>query len=157
MKTFRWNIHKFQSFPTDLDFIFNRHNTYLRAKREVQLLISQGILRVFYLVINLNFFHNVKLKMFSVDQTPVLLLYLFYSSDICTIKYRAMVDTFLPGSNNSGEWVLSKVGLHGGDFHFENLCIAFPCTIRTNLLYWCHLVSIGKNVVFYVLLVVRIY
>ena len=54
--------------------------------------------------------------MLSGDKTPFLLLYLFYSSDICTIKYSAMVDTFLPGSNNSGEWVLSKVSLHGGYF-----------------------------------------
>ena len=65
---------------------------------------------------------------FSGDQTPVLLLYLFYSSDICTIKYSAMVDTFLPGSNNSGEWVLIKVSFHGGYSYFQNLCLAFPCT-----------------------------
>ena len=31
------------------------------------------------------------------------------------------------------------------------------CTMRTNLLNWCNLVSISKNVVFYVFLVVRIY
>ena len=30
-------------------------------------------------------------------------------------------------------------------------------TMRTNLLNWCHLVSISKNVVFYAFLVVRIY
>ena len=30
-------------------------------------------------------------------------------------------------------------------------------TMRTDLLNWCHLVSISKNVVFYVFLVVRIY
>ena len=30
-------------------------------------------------------------------------------------------------------------------------------TMRTNLLNWCNLVSISKNVVFYVSLVVRIY
>ena len=29
--------------------------------------------------------------------------------------------------------------------------------MRTNLLNWCNMVSISKNVVFYVLLVVRIY
>ena len=30
-------------------------------------------------------------------------------------------------------------------------------TMRTNLLNWCNLVSISKNVVFYAFLVVRIY
>ena len=30
-------------------------------------------------------------------------------------------------------------------------------TMRTNLLNWCHLVSISKNIVFYAFLVVRIY
>ena len=30
-------------------------------------------------------------------------------------------------------------------------------TMRTNLLNWCHLVSVSKNVVFYAFLVVRIY
>ena len=33
----------------------------------------------------------------------------------------------------------------------------FWYTMRTNLLNWCNLVSISKNVVFYVSLVVRIY
>jgi hypothetical protein len=31
------------------------------------------------------------------------------------------------------------------------------CTMRTNLLNWCNLVSTSKNVVFYAFLVVRIY
>ena len=33
----------------------------------------------------------------------------------------------------------------------------FPFTVRTTLLNWCNLVSISKNIVFYLFLVARIY
>ena len=49
----------------------------------------------------------------------------------------------------------------GGKKEVEEMAVSIveflKITIRTNLLNWCNLVSISKNIVFYAFLLVRIY
>ena len=51
-------------------------------------------------------------------------------------------------------WCLASAGIN---WFMGCLGRAILLTIRTNLLNWCNLVSISKNIVFYAFLVVRIY
>ena len=66
-------------------------------------------------------------------------------------KYEAREGGFAPG----GATLHSMMTPHGNYFYFEKYVLT--CTMRTNLLNWCNLVSISKKVVFYAFLVVRIY
>ena len=71
-----------------------------------------------------------------------------------------LVPVFILWIGLSGWFETSKLSV-GPEFQsrskYSNRNKAENDTMRTNLLNWCNLVSISKNVVFYVFLVVRIY
>ena len=64
---------------------------------------------------------------------------------------------------SSGDFGYVKFGLSEKNTKFEKIFLMVLTnqliyfTMRKNLLNWCHLVSISKNVIFYAFLVVRIY
>ena len=63
-------------------------------------------------------------------------------------------------SKTVGEWLTMKIVKHLDiNLHIKprKVCKQAAYTMRTNLLNWCNLVSINKNLAFYAFLVVRIY